>query len=481
MYNSKLIEVLKTFSKEELKEFEKFLYSPFFKRQRNLIPFFKILKQAFPGFKSVFLEKKNLHKKLYPGEEYNDQVMRTLASEMLKRAEDYLVQLRLRKNSNLYNRLLLHEFFLRNLNNLFEIKLKQSEKAVTDKPPFDEQTIFDLYEIDNNKINFYLGKNDYDIYCKSYFDYSDHFTVLSLLKLIKSKDQFVLYSRDYNINFEENLVDIFFENVNFDEVLEKAHRISHPYYQHLKIFYLLHKIHIDYSEDVYLEVKKEFLNTIKKFGHEEKYHIFAQLEIFCINKIHSGNRNFYKDLFDVYDLMIKNDAYTLTPDDNINAMTFRNILITAIKINNSEWLKNFIDSFSSKLSDEWKDNMRYYSYSYYYFEMGDFIRALENINKVQYELFTFKADVKNLMLKIYYELDYFEQALSTIDSYRHYITSNNVMSDSIRDYYRGFVRIYNELLRSKMNKTGFEKELLLRSEGAYPEKDWLIKKADELQ
>lgn len=480
MKNSKLIEILKTFSKEELKEFEKFLSSPFFKKQRNLIPIFKLLKNSFPDFANPSLEKEKLYKKLYPKEKYNDQIMRTLSSEMLKMAEEFLVQMRLRKNSNFYSKFLLDEFFLRGLDNFFETKVKQTEKLVTEKPPFDEQTIFDLYEIDNNKINFYLDKNDYATYCKAYFNYSDHFSILSLLKLIKSKDQFLLYSRDYNINFGNNLTDIFFDNVNFEAILENANKISHPYYQHIKIFYLLHKIHLNTSEDIYYEVKKEFLNFIAKFGHEEKYHIFAQLEIFCINKIHSGERNFYKELFDIYDLMIKNNAYTLTPHDNINAMTFRNIVLTSIKVKKSDWLKNFIDNFSTGLGEEWRDNMRYYSYAYYYFETHDYINALKNINKVQYELFTFKTDVKNILLKIYYELDYFEQALSTIDSYKHYLSSNKTMAKSFNDYYKRFIKIYNELLKAKINKTEFEKRSVFNSNDAYPEKDWLMEKANEL-
>lgn len=480
MNNSKLIEILKTFSKQELKEFENFLSSPFFKKQRNLVPLFKLLKQSFPEFNASSVEKEKLYKKLYPGEKYNDQIMRTLSSEMVKMAEEFLVQIRLRNSPNLYNKFLLDEFFLRGLNNFFENKVKQAENLITGKPPFDEQTIFDLYEIDNSKINFYLDKNDYNTYCKAYFNYSDHFSVLSILKLIKSKDQFLLYSRDYNINFGENLVDIFFDNVNFDAVLERAKKTSHPYYQHIKIFYLLHKIHQDDNEDIYYKVKKEFLNHISKFGHEEKYHIFAQFEIFCINKIHSGNRDFYKELFDVYDLMIKNNAYTLTPHENMNAMTFRNIVLTTIKINKPAWLKDFINKFSQELSEEWRDNMRYYSYAYYYFELGNYVSALENINKVQYELFTFKADVKNMLLKIYYELGYFEQAFSTIDSYKHYISSNKEMTEFYRGYYRRFLKIYNELLKSKINKTKLDKDFLFRKDESYPEKDWLIQKANEL-
>ena len=124
--------------------------------------------------------------------------------------------------------------------------------------------------------------------------------------------------------------------------------------------------------------------------------------------------------------------------------------------------------------------MHYFSYSYYYFETGHFIKALENLNKIEYQLCTFKTDVKNTLLKIYYELDYFEQATSTIDTYKHFITNTNEIPDEYRDYHRKFVKIYNELLKAKMNKTGVEDKLLFNNEDSYPEKDWLMKKAKEI-
>ncbi|CAN5579303.1 hypothetical protein BH10BAC5_BH10BAC5_20280 [soil metagenome] len=480
MINSRLVEVLRTFNKEEIKEFEKFLASPFFKKQRNLIPLFKLLKTGFPDFKNESLEKGLLFKKLYAKEKYNDQIMRTLSSEMLTMTEEFLVQIRLRKNKSDHNKFLMTELGIRNPGNMWEQKIKKIEKSVRDKPPLDENTIFELYEIDNSKTNYYLDKNDYEVYCKAYEEYSEHFTVLSILKLIKSKDQFLLYSRDYNINFGENLISILFENVNFDAILEKAEKISHPYFRHLKIFYLLHKIHISDDEKIYKEVKEEFLSFVEKFGHEEKYHIFTQMEIYCINKIHAGKREFYDELFDIYDLMIINNAYTLTPEHNINAMTYRNMLITSLKVNKHAWLKNIIEKVSETLSLEWKENMRNFAYAHYFFETGEYIKALASINKVPFELFTFKADVKNITLKIYYELNYFEQAISAIDSYRHYIASNNIMTDPTRDYYKRFVKIYFELLKAKMNSTKIEKKLLFSEEDSYPEKEWMLQKADEL-
>lgn len=481
MLNSRLVEILRTFNKEELKDFERFLESPFFKKQRNLTPLYKLLKTGFPEFNDASLEKENLFKKLYGKEKYNDQIMRTLSSEMLKMAEDFFVHSRIKKNQTKYNEFLLYELFLRNLNNSFEIKMKAAEKIIMDKPLFDEQNLFDQYEIDGLYNNYYLGKNNNELYCNAYFNYSDHFTVLSILKLIKSKDQFLLYAKNYNVSFDENIVDILFENTNFTEVLKKAKKIKHAYYYHLEIFYLLYNVHLEGDEEAYREVKRKFLKSINKFGYEEKFHIFTQFEIFCIDKIHEGNRDYYNELFDVYDLSLKNNAYTTSPELKMNAMMFRNIVLTSIKANKTDWTKNFIDNYSDKLTDEMKMNMQFFSYAYYYFETRDFLKALENINKVEYELCTIKADVKGLILKIYYELDYFEQALSTIDTYKHYITNTNEIHDDFRDYYRGFVKIYHELLKAKMNNTKIEKKLLFSNEDSYPDKDWLMKKADEIK
>ncbi|HEY3249711.1 MAG TPA: hypothetical protein VGK25_01205, partial [Ignavibacteria bacterium] len=67
MKDTKLINILRTFSKEEMKQFEKFVASPYFHSGKNCMPLLKQLQKFYPGFDNEKLTYKNIHKKLYPG------------------------------------------------------------------------------------------------------------------------------------------------------------------------------------------------------------------------------------------------------------------------------------------------------------------------------------------------------------------------------------------------------------------------------
>lgn len=94
MKNTKLIQILKIFSKEEIKEFEKFIASPYFSRGRDLKPFYKILKSYHPDFKSSNFNYERVFEKLYPKEKYNksgaDNILRVLSYELTRLTEEFI-------------------------------------------------------------------------------------------------------------------------------------------------------------------------------------------------------------------------------------------------------------------------------------------------------------------------------------------------------------------------------------------------------
>jgi hypothetical protein len=61
-----LVQMMKSFTKDELKDFEKFIASPYFNKGRNLTPYLKILIKILPGY-SGQKHNQEFFRKLYPG------------------------------------------------------------------------------------------------------------------------------------------------------------------------------------------------------------------------------------------------------------------------------------------------------------------------------------------------------------------------------------------------------------------------------
>lgn len=88
MQKSKLITLLKTFSKEEMKNFDKFISSPYFSRGRNLKPLYNVLKKYHPSFDSPHFTEEKIFNKLYPKKKFDGKKsLHTLETLFIFRTE----------------------------------------------------------------------------------------------------------------------------------------------------------------------------------------------------------------------------------------------------------------------------------------------------------------------------------------------------------------------------------------------------------
>src|SRR5437870_8569894 len=99
MKNTKLVNILRTFTRDEMKEFEKFVASPFHNDGRSFYkPLISELKKFHPNFDSDKLTYENLYRKVKPNKKFNQQVMWNIASSTEKMAEEFIAQLGLRND-----------------------------------------------------------------------------------------------------------------------------------------------------------------------------------------------------------------------------------------------------------------------------------------------------------------------------------------------------------------------------------------------
>src|SRR2546428_7800051 len=91
MVKSKAIDIIRTFTPVEFKEFGKFVRSPYFNENRKLAELHGLLKRYYPDFSRKSFTKENLYVKLFGGRKYNDGTMRKLLSGMHILAERYMI------------------------------------------------------------------------------------------------------------------------------------------------------------------------------------------------------------------------------------------------------------------------------------------------------------------------------------------------------------------------------------------------------
>src|SRR5687768_5079127 len=121
-----LIQFLKVFSKEEMKELSKFVSSPFHNNRSEVTNFFEVMKKFHPDFDQPAFTKENIFAALYPEKKYQDDVIRRLSSNLFKLAEEYAAYKNFKKDRFDYEKNLLEFYFFKNADKFF---WKQHTKA----------------------------------------------------------------------------------------------------------------------------------------------------------------------------------------------------------------------------------------------------------------------------------------------------------------------------------------------------------------
>lgn len=484
MNDTKLIRLIKTFNKEELKSFEKFLKSPFFKPTRKILTLYEYITKFYPNYGSDKLEKKKVFKKLFSDEEFNEKKISNLIYDLTKAAEDFLAHNTLKDDKTEYLLNLSKGYLLKNLpNESFSID-KIIEKKL--HPGFSpgKDYISKLRRLTYLKSSYYTERNDFKniIECKkNYFEASAVQFIIDYIEIVSSQKP---AQTTYGKNLENYFIDSIVKSFNIEKLLKLLEKSDYTNKFLIALhYYRLKTIQDPENINYYFLFRDLFYKNISNFDREEKSFIFNHLVNYCVQKVGKNLDDFKKEGLEVYKKMLNSNAYSFSETGHMHAMNYRNIVQFCFTLRETKWFEYFIEKYSDCLNPEHREDLRYLSYSYLYFMRKEFEKALVMVSKINHEFFIFKADLKNLMLKIYYELNYFEQAFSMVYSYKSFLQKTKEITKPFKEVYGNFLKFYFELLKikSQQNKKGllFIKNKI-EKENKLVSKRWLLEKSDQL-
>lgn len=485
MLDSKLIEIIRTFSTNEIKSFEKFIASPYFARGRDVLGLFSIIKKYYPDFNIVVLEKKNIYSKLYPKEKYNEKKLKNLSFELTKLAEQFIL-FESFKSDKLENRLrFTEELKKRDLDKFFLSSLKTLENQLDDSL-FDPDECFSKEEkFMLLREDYYFWKTDFDNSVKYRLKNTEYFTLSFLIKFLQRlRDKKTITVR-YNKSFDNPLLESMEENLDFEKLLDSLRKKDYKFFWLLELFYHFYMCApMTGNEEHYYKLKELFLSNIEAFSPSGKDQIFSVLTAYCSAVAEKGDTSLYREEFELVNKMFEHKVFTADENKFINPIVYRNIMLLALRLKEFEWLDKFAEKHSDKLKPEFRENLVSLLKANQCFALGEFERSLEYLNMIKYDIFIYKFDVKNLMLKIYYELGLYFQAYSLIDAYKHFLDNNKEHAQIHNKQYRNYINLYSRLLKIKENGANEDMDMLLNDiekTEALASRIWLREKLGELQ
>lgn len=483
MLNSKAAEILRTFTADELKSFRNYIMSPFHNTNKNVVKLFELSRKYAPVYDSPSLSKEKLFKKLYPGKKYSDIVMRILLSDMLFLAKEFLALLRERKYRFGKSLSLLEELKDRGLDSLYLTNYKDTLSILNEVEDI-RTKYFNIFELEIVNVDFYLRKDKQQQITPNVLNRVENLIYFMFIEIIRNMHDLVINENTYNSKFEFNLAYEFFKNFNFEPIIEKLKKHRPEHYPVILIYYCLLQALVEEKDEARFDIFKDAFETYSgSLDKDEIAHILRYLDTCCLLRMKHNPAKYRKEIFHVNKQMLEYGVYSYNTDE-MTAQKFKNILISAVNLREIDWAEKFVQDYSPKVQEEYRESMLYYGRALTKFLRGDFTGSLADLNKVKSDYIILKMDIRSWTLKIYYELGYYEQALSFIDSYRHFLSKNSSITVHMKERHLSYLKFTNELIKMRSKKDSLSLKKMSDDLSALPNvvhKDWMLEKISELE
>jgi len=484
MKDIKLIRTLKSFSSEEMKLFEKFAASPFFNNGRNYLPLLTELKKFLVKNGIDNLSYEIIYKKLYPGKNFNKQVMWNLVSGLEKLALEFLLQTALKSSKRERSVLMFDELLKRNLDREIFSQIQKTEKYLSGLK-YGREYFSIKYTAENNKCEYWnLAQGRQDKSLEGTVNSAEYLMLNLVTELSVIAWDLHVMLLTYNSGKELNSAIELINSLDLKKLVSIAKKNKSKYADIINFYYNKIMCATDESNESYFfEMKEYFEYNHELFDIQEQRNTIITLANYCALKMRSGNEKFLKILFEINKFRLKSGIENL--NGRINKALYHQILRNALSLGEVKWSENFIKEYTTKLKKEHQKTMNFLARGYLSYAKKDYADSLENLNKVDFIDLRDKLHVRILSAKAYYELGSSETLFYYIDTSKHFIGNNSFLEKETKEAYLRFFNFLNKLLICKENPEikklkklnediHFDRSLRKRH------KDWLIEKTDNL-
>ena len=464
MKNSKLIEVLKTFTKREYRQFGEFLKSPIFNKNEALVDFYGLLRKAAPDFFEKKIERHRVFSKLYPKKKYDDKTIKYLMSFTLKLCEKYMAVQKLLQDELTTKNNILYQYADRKLGKHYDHVLNAVTKS-----------------FDNSEIR------DASYFYKKYFQH-DIANQWFLKQKVRTKDK--------SIQMAADALDLFYfsKKLQFGcEMLDRQHSILFNYRLQLldeiihnieeqnietpsvKTYALLYKMLMDESEETHFYRYIDQLNSSHSFFSKTELNSLYYFALnYAIRKIRKGKESYVDEALNLYMVGIENRL--LFEGDKLSPWTYKNVVKLGLRLQKFEFTESFIHEYYHYIEAEFRENALNYNLADLNFYLHKYDKAQQFLARVEFTDVYYTLHTKVMLLKIFYESENIESLFSLITSFKQYIKRNKKVAKEVLTPYWNFITLLAKLVKAKPGSKEKIYNVIL-DENNVTDKSWLLEKA----
>ncbi len=466
MIDTKLVQVLRVFSKKELKQLQTFIHSPLFnsnKKQYALnCELFDYIIQFAPKFEHKKMSKEIAFQYLFPKKkQYRDQDMRYLLSNLLKLVEQYIVWQQINQDEWQEKMLLLDFYEKKRL-------LKHFEGV---------KRILENYKKNDKKMPF----KDVEYYYNAFLLERKSSLVLNIRQ--KGQQNSGFQKRVHSLDQYYLLQQLYY----YCEIISRAKVLGDQQYQAPLIEELLSflpkskyinnvSIALYYQATLMLKNIENIGNyrTLKELLHNhhallepmKMRNLYAYARNFCVWQPKERRAEFMKELLSLYDMQLSQgllyeNGYLIPP-------LFKNIVTTGLKIGDLVWTEHFIENNIEKVEPKYQQEVSDYNYAHLHFHQKKYVETIdlliekvenEKVKVRKFEDIFYQVSARRLLIKAYYELDEFkiEDAFNNLEVF---LSMNKVtIAATTLERNRNFIKLCKRMYKLSPYAKGRQEKL----------------------
>ena len=479
MHTSKLIQVLKTFSRKEIKDFGRYLNIAKGKSGEQCKALFKVIFKYHPDYKSSGLKKEKVFKRTYPTQIYNTGKLEKIMSHLFGLLQEFIVYQNSGIEKELHQIRVLTDFYIKKeLYSFAEVNIKKYHKILKTEIKSDTSSFYDSFLLEKLVVEyqtlFYTSKKA--IEASRVHLSLDSFYVFEKLELacrLLAVNRYL-----YPVVLEKKLT-----------ILEHLSPLLEDDFFDVPIIKLYYKAYnfLNCEEENIAQKFMEFEQALEVHYHsipeEQLIPLVTIIRNYYIKQYHKGVEGYLEKTFYIYkDHLERGYLYV---KDGLFASTMMNIVFSGLRLKKYDWVLNFIQTHKEKIIgtpspvEAYKLNL-----ANYYFHTAEYDRALDLLG-YNYEDVYYKLIAKRMEIKIYFERNHL-LLTPKIDAFKIliYRLPPNVISKKHKEGNRDFIDVLKQinLPKTYKNEKRIEKLATKISTSKFiNEKDWLFEKLDALR
>lgn len=445
MQDSKLIKNIRDLPNKSRQRFKTYVNSPYFNQHEKTIELLNYI-YKYLDKNPKRLDRHAVFKKLFPKQEYTEQLLFNTMSSLKKLLHGFLAQQRYEEQDFIEDLYLLEATYHNNQFDLLKNRAKQLNRRLDNHPYQDAEHYYTQFRYLNTMAYYKIQHEDRSkaALLQQLNDKLDRYYILEKLRhSCQLTANQILINSQFDYSFLDEVITYY---------LKEKERFAEDISIHL-YYTILMSLKDDDNPVHYQALKQLLQEQILRFSPQEQRDLYNYANNYCVRQINKGQRDFQKELFELYQEGLSSEL--IFTNGLLNEWNYKNITVLGCILGEFEWTAYFLETYKTYLPEKPRENSYNYNMAHLNYSTQRYNEALDHLLLVRFSDVKYHLNYNNLLLATYYALGDTEALMSLIDTFRIYVIRNRKMTTDLKKQYTNFLRFAKKLTLLKQQPRSY--------------------------